>query len=481
MQSHNLFWTLVIGMVQVLLPFALSCEVNGCFCYEEYLSCHNLTSFPAQFPKELEDLYFHDVTFDKIPTDAFRGLKNMKTFKIYRGSVGTIERSSFNGFKRLQTVFFDNVSIGEIQGHAFGSLRNISLTFQSSSIPVIRSYAFENIRNAHAFVFANLNIGHIESRAFENISDIEMISFRMCNITSMAPRCFHNFNRIRSFGFHTNEIEDLSCGNIDSAISAVTDRLQVFFFSNILSCNCDLAWIVNNPIMTIVLPYSNRCILPGTRGHVKVGLADLTLGVLNCTQQDTICPDNELTATTTEVTTQATHAPTSSMMTDFVTGTLDMTFSTSELPVSSDNSVNKSDFVTTSAVSVTTEPESTTPNFTITSILTKTTKAPSVSTGSTTSSQNGNEQSSVSHHDTMIETVTSTLPGTSSHHTISSSETTETTVTRSVSGTLAMSQHTTSSTKAGHGEASGATYITWSVMTLTFNSLLCIFVKRIAN
>ncbi|XP_060081551.1 mucin-3A-like [Ylistrum balloti] len=458
MRSYRIFWTCVIGMVHVMLPFSFSCDVPGCFCFEDFLSCHNLTSFPAKFPKDLKDIHFYDITFEKIPTYAFRDLTDLKTFKVYRGSVEVIESSSFNGFQSLQTVYFDNVSIGEIQGRAFGKLRNISITFLLSSIRTVRSYAFENIGKANNLVFANLKIANIESHAFENISDVKSISFRMCNITSMAPRSFHNFDRIGSFGFHTNNVDSLACGNIDSAISAATNQLMVYFFSNTASCNCDLTWVIKNPTMTHVLSYSNKCILPGSKGHVKVSLEDLTLDVLNCTQQDATCPEDESSTATTEVTSQAMYTSSS---------TIDMVFSTSTTSVSTDS---KRDTMTTTAASVAVEPD----HIMTSTVISTETTAPSrsVTTGDTPSLTRSEHSSPSNHFSTFISTTQ-----TNSSVTTPPTITKVTTITRSVSRTSAIPYQTTSYIEAQHREASSANLVMWSVLTLTLtltlNCLLC--------
>ncbi|OWF39996.1 leucine-rich repeat-containing G-protein coupled receptor 5-like [Mizuhopecten yessoensis] len=483
MRSYQFTLTFVLGLTNaVLLSFCGSCEINGCFCSQEYLGCHNLTTFPVQLPKNLEDLHFHDVTFDRIPTDAFRGLTNLKTFKIYRGSVGTIERASFSGFNNLQTVFFDDVSIGEIQDHAFSDLHNLSLTFQSSSIRTIRSNAFKNIRNAQAFVFANLTIERIETHAFENISDVEMILFRMSNITSMASRCFHNFYRIGSFGFHANNVDDLACGNIDSVIPAVTNPIQVYFFKNTISCNCDLAWIINNPALTNVLSFSNLCIIPGTNGHVKISLEDFTLPVMNCTRQDAICPDDELSSTT-EVTTHTKQTSPSPAVTSThmynVTEATDMASSesTSTILLSSDSFLSKSENVIVSTASVRGETDYMTASTATSSKSTKTTMEPSEYIRNTPSSQSGTDLLSTNPV-TTLKSITSTLPSTST--TVPSSVVMETTqAVHSVSRASAMQHQTTSSTKGSqHGGASGATSVTWAVLNLTLNILTCFLVVR---
>lgn len=303
MQTSMIPWIFVLSVAILFLPCSSQCDVKGCFCYLGYVSCYNITSFPEKLPADLDDISFHDVSIDRIPTNSFHGLRQLRSIKVFESTIGTIEKFSFDDLQNLDAIIFDSVSIGEIQDHAFNNLRNFSteIKFDTSSIRTIRSDAFTDIQNVQSLLFINVNISNIESHAFENIYNVENVRFHRCSITVMAPRSFHNFRNIGSFGFYTNKVDVLGCGNIDSVISNVEEQSKIVFYSNEVTCGCALAWVVNNPVMAPFLSYFNRCSMPGF--HVNIQFSNLTLNILNCSGQDAICPA-DFTTSRTEVMSQ---------------------------------------------------------------------------------------------------------------------------------------------------------------------------------
>ncbi|XP_069675892.1 uncharacterized protein [Periplaneta americana] len=284
--ATNYMYIMILITTTILSTASLYEYPKGCQCFRYSLRCDsanlhkkprvlasaterlevkndNFTVLTAElFSRELQVLIMEYTNTRKIDKNAFRGMERLRTLKIIRGSIETIEPGTFQGLHLLSELSLYKNKLrtllpGTLQGLTV--LRNFNvrhnnlkrlehdlfrglnctaavrhdlkvhstLSFTGNKIYTINSNIFINACVFTELILTDNKLHLIRTRMFLGLTQLKSLNLRYNNIQSIEEDAFFSLNNLKFLNLEMNSVHELNSGAFNGLTSLISLNLQL--------------------------------------------------------------------------------------------------------------------------------------------------------------------------------------------------------------------------------------------------------------
>lgn len=255
---------------------SISTLVNGQFSGLKYLTDLDLSQNRLRYIEnhafgglnEVQRLNLDDNDLYSLNNQWFVSMPSLKWLYLSKNGLRLIKNGTFDTPNQLDTINLSDNGIHAIDTEAFFGLEKLATLIISGnnllSVPWRAFFELPNLRKLNldgnpiyrldSKTFCNLNITVLSLSYMPHLTVIEYNSF--VNLTNLRqlqlhdnqklvfidPNAFHNIPKLTSLYIHNNRLRVLP----HEVIQSLPSIKNCHFYSNLLHCDCNLDWMVND-------------------------------------------------------------------------------------------------------------------------------------------------------------------------------------------------------------------------------------------
>lgn len=138
-----------------------------------------LTEIPIKsLPSTVETLSLTKNNFPVIKSDAFAGLRGLKSLSLDGNNISVIKPFAFRGLPRLRELSIQHTPLTTVAQFSFAGLQNITIIrLAYNRIQRVEGYAFAGTSNVRLLLLNNNPLHRVDSSAFSGLSNVDRLIF----------------------------------------------------------------------------------------------------------------------------------------------------------------------------------------------------------------------------------------------------------------------------------------------------------------